>query len=48
MTLYVNADNLFDKWYIERGKDGATHDIDTFKGYWGLGRRFTFGMRLDF
>ncbi len=46
-TFFFNVNNLFDEWYIERGKDGASHTIDTFTGYWGQGRNFAFGVKLS-
>ena len=42
----MRGDNLFDTTYIERGKDGANHDLATFRGYWGFGRTFSFGVRI--
>lgn len=48
LTLFVTGSNLLDTVFIERGKDGASHDIDTFRGFWGFGRNFSFGMRLSF
>lgn len=47
LTLFVTGSNLLGSIYIERGKDGASHDIDTFRGFWGLGRTFSFGIRLS-
>ena len=46
LTVYITGANLLDTMYIERGKDGASHDLDTFRGYWGFGRNFTFGLRF--
>lgn len=46
MNLFFNLNNLFDEWYIERGKDGADHTINTFTGYWGQGRNCAFGVKL--
>jgi len=46
VTLYCNGSNLLDTLYVERSKDGAKHDRDTFTGYWGNGRSVTFGIRL--
>ncbi|MGN0195229.1 MAG: hypothetical protein ACI4AE_02095 [Candidatus Cryptobacteroides sp.] len=34
--------------YIERGKDGSSHDLSTFTGFWGFGRNLNFGLRLSF
>ena len=45
-NIFFNLNNLFDEWYIERGKDGADHTIDTFTGYWGQGRNCAFGVRF--
>ena len=48
VSLYAIGENLFDKLYIERGNDGADHTLETFRGYWGAGRRFTFGTKIYF
>lgn len=48
LTVFVTGSNLLDTMYIERGKDGVSHDLETFRGYWGFGRSFTFGIRLNF
>ncbi len=48
LTLFVTGNNLLDTVFIERGKDGASHDLETFRGFWGFGRTFSFGMRLSF
>lgn len=46
LNVFMRGDNLFDTTYIERGKDGANHDLATFRGYWGFGRTFSFGVRI--
>ena len=46
-TFFFNLNNIFDVWYIERGKDGADHTLNTFSGYWGQGRNFNFGVKLS-
>ncbi len=46
-TFFFNINNLFDEWYIERGKDGKDHTLSTFTGYWGQGRNFAFGVKLN-
>jgi len=46
ITVFVTGANLLDTMYIERGKDGNNHDLDTFRGYWGFGRNFSFGLRF--
>ena len=45
-NIFFNLNNLFDEWYIERGKDGADHTLETFTGYWGQGRNCSFGVRF--
>jgi outer membrane receptor protein involved in Fe transport len=45
-NVFFNLNNLFDEWYIERGKDGADHTLETFTGYWGQGRNCNFGVRF--
>ena len=47
LTVFITGTNLLDAFYIERGKDGSTHDIASFRGYWGFGRNFTFGLRFS-
>ena len=47
LTVFVTGDNLLDTIYIERGKDGAAHDLASFRGYWGFGRNFSFGLRFS-
>lgn len=47
ITVFVTGGNLLDAFYIERGKDGAGHDLATFRGYWGFGRNFSFGLRMS-
>ncbi|MEG1484034.1 MAG: TonB-dependent receptor plug domain-containing protein [Bacteroidales bacterium] len=46
--IFFNLNNIFDTYYIERGKDGKDHSMDTFTGYWGQGRNCNFGVRLEF
>lgn len=47
VTVFAKGANLLDTMYIERGKDGASHDLSTFAGYWGFGRNFSFGVRFS-
>ena len=47
LTIFAGVSNLLDTMYIERGKDGAGHDLASFTGYWGFGRTFSFGVRLS-
>ena len=46
-TFFLNVNNIFDEWYIERGKDGADHTLNTFTGYWGQGRTCAFGVKVS-
>lgn len=46
--LGVSCFNLFDEEPIIRGEDGADHTIDTFRGFWGFGRTFSFSLRVNF
>lgn len=48
VTVFLTGANLWDTMYIERGKDGSAHDLDSFLGYWGFGRNFSFGLRFSF
>lgn len=48
LTVFANGYNLLNTRYIERGKDGAGHDLDSFRGFWGFGRNFNFGFRFNF
>ena len=47
LTVFVNGYNLLDTKYIERGQDGADHSLGTFRGFWGFGRNFNFGLRFS-
>ena len=46
VTVFITGSNLLDTMYIERGKDGAGHDLASFRGYWGFGRNFSLGVRF--
>ena len=48
LTVFLTGENLLDAIYIERGKDGASHDLSTFAGYWGFGRNFSLGLHVAF
>lgn len=48
LTVFLTGANLLDTMYIERGKDGVGHDLASFRGYWGFGRNFSFGLRFSF
>jgi outer membrane cobalamin receptor len=46
--LYGNVDNLFDKEYISDANDGNNHDRNTARVYYGFGRTWTAGIRINF
>ncbi len=48
LDFFASCRNIANHRYIERGIDGASHDLVTFKGYWGMPRQFSFGVKLDF
>ena len=48
LDIFATGRNLTDANYIERGKDGANHDLATFRGYWGAPRTLSVGMKLSF
>ena len=48
LKLFLRGDNLLNTRYIERGKDGSNHDLETFRGFWGFGRTFSFGLRVRY
>lgn len=39
--------NATDSDHIIRGEDGADHSIDSFRGFWGFGRTFSFSLRMN-
>lgn len=46
LNLFVTCKNMFDAHYIERGTDGANHDLNSFRGYWGNARTLSLGFRM--
>ena len=48
MNIFATCTNLFDAFYIQRGIDGKSHDLATFRGYWGAPRMWSIGLRLSF
>lgn len=47
-NFQLNAYNIFDKSYIVNGEDGAEHNLETFKGFWSMGRNLSFGFKFNF
>ena len=46
-TLYFNINNILNQKYIERGKDGSDHTLNSFRGFWGSGRNCGVGIRIQ-
>jgi outer membrane receptor protein involved in Fe transport len=44
--LSVACNNVFNQYYIERGDDGATHDLHSFRGFWAAGCHLQAGIRV--
>lgn len=47
-TIYANIINLFDTTYISDADDGPDNDWRTAKVYYGLGRTWSTGLRVNF
>ncbi len=47
-TLGISVYNLTNKESVMRGEDGATHELDTFTGFWSPGRTFNFSLKIAF
>jgi len=48
VSLQLACQNVFDKQTIIRGDDGTGHDLETFKGFWSLGRTFNLSAKISF
>lgn len=46
--LQVSCYNVLDQRSIIRGEDGAGHNMEDFRGFWGFGRSFNFSFRMRF
>jgi len=40
--------NVLNDKHIIRGEDGLDHSSETFRGFWGFGRTFSFSLRISF
>lgn len=47
LNVFMRGDNLLNTTYIERGNDGTTHDLASFRGCCGFGRMFSLGIRVE-
>ncbi len=48
VSLQIACQNVFNRQVIIRGDDGAGHDLDTFRGFWSLGRTFNISAKVSF
>jgi outer membrane receptor for Fe3+-dicitrate len=48
VSLQLSCQNIFNKETIIRGDDGAGHNLETFNGFWSLGRTFNFSAKVSF
>ncbi len=48
LSIYLNGNNITNQAYILKGEDGANHDRESFRGFWGFGRTYDLGMKLHF
>jgi len=48
VSLQLACQNVFDKLTIIRGDDGVNHDLETFSGFWSLGRTFNVSAKISF
>ncbi|MEI6060758.1 MAG: TonB-dependent receptor [Bacteroidota bacterium] len=48
VSLQLSCQNVFNKITIIRGDDGAGHDLETFSGFWSLGRTFNLSAKISF
>ncbi|MBU2651590.1 MAG: TonB-dependent receptor [Bacteroidetes bacterium] len=46
--ITVSCFNALNHKHIIRGLDGTSHNLDTFSGFWGFGRNFSFSFSLRF
>jgi outer membrane receptor for Fe3+-dicitrate len=47
-TFQLAFQNVFKKETIIRGDDGTSHDLETFRGFWSLGRTFNLSAKISF
>lgn len=48
VSLQIACQNVFNKQTIIRGDDGAGHDLETFSGFWSLGRTVNISAKVSF
>jgi len=48
VSLQLSCQNIFNKQTIIRGDDGSGHNLETFSGFWSLGRTFNISAKISF
>jgi hypothetical protein len=48
VSFQLGCQNVLNEETVIRGDDGASHNLDTFNGYWSLGRTFNVSVKLSF
>ena len=48
VSLQFACQNVLNEQTIIRGDDGAGHDLETFSGFWSLGRTFNVSAKISF
>ncbi len=48
VSLQLSCQNVFNKETIIRGDDGVGHNLETFSGFWSLGRTFNISAKISF
>lgn len=48
VSLQLACQNVFNKQTIIRGDDGAGHNLETFSGFWSLGRTLNVSAKISF
>ena len=47
VQMYANINNVLNSRFIERGRDGFDHSLNSFRGFWNKGRNTSFGLRIS-
>ena len=48
VSFQLSCQNVFNKETIIRGDDGAGHNLDSFTGFWSLGRTYNISAKISF
>jgi outer membrane receptor protein involved in Fe transport len=47
-TIYGNINNIFNTEYISDANDGSNNDWETARVFYGIGRTFSTGIKINF